>query len=459
MNSLKEKFNSWWSTVDDSEKPKYLGALIAAVGLVFILFMTGKVQDKANETKAKNTPQKPSLTMEKKLLNSDRYSELSKDVLEYEMKKLKASQDEFKKDQLSRDKLFAKKIENQTKSVNELQGAMQDLQKNLKKMGKGLSSVPSFRLTQELPVTDNIRNDIGDIVSEQLQEQEEKFRKILDERDNKRKIFAKKEVLEFAKPSVKGDGEVMGIKSFSLNELSSDIKSSEKRGVKSEPGKDMVPDVTFKDLGSYLPTASIVQGVVLSGMDAPTFVGSKEDPRPVTVRLKMDAILPNGYKSDIKECFLVGSGFGSLDSQRVHLRSEVMTCINDDGYAIEVPLDAYAVSDSDGKEGVRGRLVSREGALIARSIGASFIEGVGQAFSPASSLTSSAITSSPFENPSADKVVQNSAMSGASSAMKNLAAFYQKMAMQMYPVIELDAGREVTFILTKGVDLKPLVSK
>ena len=48
-----------------------------------------------------------------------------------------------------------------------------------------------------------------------------------------------------------------------------------------------------------------------------------------------------------------------LASERAYLRTEPITCIREDGGAIEVPLDAYAVGE-DGKVGVRGRLVNNQ---------------------------------------------------------------------------------------------------
>ena len=61
----------------------------------------------------------------------------------------------------------------------------------------------------------------------------------------------------------------------------------------------------------------------------------------------------------MRECFLVAAGYGDLASERAYLRTEAITCIREDGGAIEVPLDAYAVGE-EGKVGVRGRLVSKQ---------------------------------------------------------------------------------------------------
>jgi conjugal transfer pilus assembly protein TraB len=49
------------------------------------------------------------------------------------------------------------------------------------------------------------------------------------------------------------------------------------------------------------------------------------------------------------------------------LRSETLTCVRTDGGIIDVPLDANAVGE-DGKVGVRGRLVSKQGALLGKAL-------------------------------------------------------------------------------------------
>ena len=60
-----------------------------------------------------------------------------------------------------------------------------------------------------------------------------------------------------------------------------------------------------------IPAGSILRGVLLSGMDAPTGRQSRRDPYPALARLKHDAILPNRFRADVRECFLVLAGYGT----------------------------------------------------------------------------------------------------------------------------------------------------
>jgi conjugal transfer pilus assembly protein TraB len=84
--------------------------------------------------------------------------------------------------------------------------------------------------------------------------------------------------------------------------------------------------------------------------------------------------------ADVRECFLVLAGYGDLASERAYLRTEAITCVREDGGATEVAIDAYATGE-DGKVGVRGRVVSKQGKLIAQAMMASFVEGFSKMFS------------------------------------------------------------------------------
>ncbi len=129
-----------------------------------------------------------------------------------------------------------------------------------------------------------------------------------------------------------------------------------------------------------IPAGSILRAVFLSGMDAPTGRAARRDPYPALARIKHDAILPNRFRADMRECFLILAGYGDLASERAYLRSESIACVREEGGAIEVAVDGYAVGE-DGKAGVRGRLVNKQGQIIAKSMEVAFLEGFSKLFS------------------------------------------------------------------------------
>jgi len=203
-----------------------------------------------------------------------------------------------------------------------------------------------------------------------------------------------------------------------------------------------------------IPAGSILQGVFLSGMDAPTGRAARQDPYPALLRLKHDAILPNRFRADIRECFLLVGGYGDLGSERVYLRAESINCVRRDGRTIEVAIDGYAVGE-DGKVGVRGRLVNKQGQVIGRAMQVSFLQGFSRLFStvPVTSVATGGGTV-PYQQVLSAESLQGAAIAGTGKALDRLAEYYLDLAENIFPVLEVDAGRGVEVILNRGVGLK-----
>src|SRR5690606_2426016 len=131
---------------------------------------------------------------------------------------------------------------------------------------------------------------------------------------------------------------------------------------------------------TYTPSGSMIQGVLLTGLDAPTGQGAMKEPTPALIRVKKESILPNRYQADFRECFILVGGHGDLATERAMLRAENLSCIRQDKSVIDVKLQGWVVGN-DGKAGVRGRLVSKQGAVLARASLAGLADGISQAFS------------------------------------------------------------------------------
>jgi conjugal transfer pilus assembly protein TraB len=83
-----------------------------------------------------------------------------------------------------------------------------------------------------------------------------------------------------------------------------------------------------------VPAGSLLKGVLLTGLDAPTGRSARRDPYPALVRIKHEALLPNRFRADVRECFLVAAGFGDLSAERASLRGETLSCVRADGGVI-----------------------------------------------------------------------------------------------------------------------------
>jgi len=235
-------------------------------------------------------------------------------------------------------------------------------------------------------------------------------------------------------------------------------------GTKKTSGKKITEFVNIKKPSSngvpdmFMPAGSILSGTLITGLDAPTSNQSKQDPFPALLRIKHEAILPNRYRMDIKECFLIASGYGDLSSERAYMRAERISCIKKDGGVIETSMDAYSVGE-DGKAGIRGRLVSKNGQLIAMTLLSGFVSGIAQAFSP-QTVQSYQTGNNPsnqqqFQWPSPEAVAGQAIMGGVSSSAEQVANYYLEMAKNIFPIIEVDAGRKVDFVMVRGMSLNP----
>jgi hypothetical protein len=204
-----------------------------------------------------------------------------------------------------------------------------------------------------------------------------------------------------------------------------------------------------------LPSGSMVSGVMLTGLDAPTSNQGRRDPIPVLIRVKSEAILPNRFTLDLRECFLLASGYGDLSSERAYLRAERLSCVRDDGKVIDTTLDA-TLQGRDGKAGLRGRVVHKNGQLIANSLMTGFLSGFAGALGSTRvpTLNVAPTGSATFESAGLGDIAKSGAASGVGNAVGKIADYYLEMGRSIFPVIEIDAGQEVDFIVTAAQKLK-----
>ena len=202
---------------------------------------------------------------------------------------------------------------------------------------------------------------------------------------------------------------------------------------------------------SLIPPGSFVTAVLLTGADVPTSGGGATGTIPVLLRVVKDVQMPNLWKEDIKSCFLLGDATGSLSAERAYIRVTKLSCITRSGKRVETSVKGY-VTGSDGKVGLSGRVVSKQGAMLARSLMAGFLQGIGRAFAQSETTSSiSALGTTQSVAPDANTLARYSLGQGIASATNQVAKFYLKMANQMFPVIEVNAGRPVDVVFLEGV--------
>ncbi|MBU1689499.1 MAG: TraB/VirB10 family protein [Gammaproteobacteria bacterium] len=198
----------------------------------------------------------------------------------------------------------------------------------------------------------------------------------------------------------------------------------------------------------YVPAGSFVRVALLGGLDAPTGGQAQTNPHPILMRTQDNAFLPNRYRFEIKECFILASSYGDISSERAFARLENLSCVRRDGKAVDMAVKGYVVGE-DGKAGMRGRLISKQGQILANALLAGIGSGIGQAFQ--NSATTQSI--SPLGSTStvnSGQQFKNGISSGVGKTLDRLSQYYIDLAEKLFPVIEIDAGRTVEVVFTKG---------
>ncbi|GJL52936.1 MAG: hypothetical protein NPIRA02_00680 [Nitrospirales bacterium] len=206
-----------------------------------------------------------------------------------------------------------------------------------------------------------------------------------------------------------------------------------------------------------IPTGMIIPMRLLSGLDAPTG-GGVNDPHPVLMEVVDLSILPNTFQMNMEACFLLGEGKGDLSTERAFIRVLTLSCIDEAHETTDLAVKG-TVTGEDGKAGMRGRVVLRDGAILARALAAGFIDGVGRAFQPfRQGFFISRDPDESFNFPNPGQVGIAGMAGGFSQAAAVLAQRYVEMANQIFPVIEIDADRKADILITEGIDIqKPVL--
>ena len=202
----------------------------------------------------------------------------------------------------------------------------------------------------------------------------------------------------------------------------------------------------------YLPP-SFMEATLLSGMYAPTTQTGKDGPMPALLRIKNLAILPNSVKSDLKGCFVMVEAHASLADERAHARLNTLSCVTRGGQSvIDQKIKGYIV-DEDGFVGLRGKVVSKMGAAIARSLVAGFAVGFGDALN-ASAITTTVSGLGVTQTLDTDRAAKAGAGRGISQAGRDLQRFLLDLGKQAIPVVEVGAMRPVTVVISEGVEIE-----
>ncbi|NKB55044.1 MAG: hypothetical protein GKS00_01800 [Alphaproteobacteria bacterium] len=218
-----------------------------------------------------------------------------------------------------------------------------------------------------------------------------------------------------------------------------------------------------RDLARYIPAGAYAPAEVISGVDAGVGIATQADPRPVLFRITGPAVTAAfgsaafgsaRQTADIAGCTVTGAAIGDLSSEKVYVRLQTMTCSRAPGKVFETEVQGYMAGA--GKAGVRGVVVSREGALVTQSFLAGAVGGIGgaaaQSLQPETITTGTAIATGPR---ALQDIVKGGLGQGLDNAGDKAADYLIRRAEQYQPIIVMQAGTRVELVFIAGVSLKP----
>lgn len=203
----------------------------------------------------------------------------------------------------------------------------------------------------------------------------------------------------------------------------------------------------------FIGPGGFTKATILGGGYAPTSGNAMQNPAPLLFWVSDLSQLPNEFQSDlIKGCFVLGNMTGNKTTERANVRLMTASCVDEqDNEVIARPVTGYVLGE-DAMEGIRGQMIVRSGDALSMAIMADIVGGFGRQLQFQAMQTQM----TPFGTTSTidpGKALESGAGAGFGQAAQRLSQYYIRLAEDLFPVIEINAGREVHLVFTRGVDL------
>lgn len=184
---------------------------------------------------------------------------------------------------------------------------------------------------------------------------------------------------------------------------------------------------------------------LLTGVAAPV----DGTPYPVVFKLQSPITGPDGSALDLGEARLIAAAQGSETDGRVIYRLTDLAFRHPDGRRTVVKVDGWVVGE-DGIRGMKGKVIDKLGQVILATMGYSAAATLGDRMMQ--KTKSYQINNSPGVSLSGDDLDSATASAltdGATRLTQLMLDKYEKLV----PVVEVNAGREVAAVFSKGAEV------
>lgn len=201
----------------------------------------------------------------------------------------------------------------------------------------------------------------------------------------------------------------------------------------------------------WIPSGSFSEATMIEGADANASVTGQQNTSPVVITLLGEVSMPNGRTWNMDQCRVTGEMYGDISSERGEVRTKNISCILKNGKHIDMPFDGHV--SFQGKVGIRGKPVMRNGAIIANAGAAGLLSGFGEGIKSAATPT---VGLGGSASVGAGDIFKQGIGGGASKAADTLSQYWIKRAEQYHPVIDIGAGNAVTVVFQQGFRLETI---
>lgn len=220
--------------------------------------------------------------------------------------------------------------------------------------------------------------------------------------------------------------------------------------------KEAAQEGEFYKAEEYVPAGAYAVAKIISGVDASVGITAQSDPRPILLRVKGAAFssVYDGHvqKANLDGCLITGAASGDLSSEKIYVKLVNMTCSKSEELVYETAIKGYVAGQ--GKSGVRGTVIGREGDFLTKSFLAGLVGGLGQGLqqkvAPPLNFSNGLTTQSAL---SSEDVAKKGIGQGIASAGDRLSNYFISRAEQYQPVISIPSGLDVEVVFVEGFHL------